>query len=86
MPSKDEDAEFAKAYQDLIEAERHAATLENQLNSLEHKLDSFLAEHEGKHPESNKKTSVSENIGGALGARVNAPQDGDLERTPKDSQ
>jgi len=56
------------------------------LNSLEHKLDSFLADHEGKHPESNNKTSASESIGGALGARVNAPQDGDVERTPKDLQ
>ncbi|KAG0124397.1 hypothetical protein HOY82DRAFT_493953 [Tuber indicum] len=74
MPSKDEDAEFAKAYRDLMEAEKHAATLENQLNSLEHKLDSFLAEHEGKHPESDS-TNASGSISG-----------GDVEKAPKDSQ
>ncbi|PWW76228.1 hypothetical protein C7212DRAFT_280540 [Tuber magnatum] len=85
MPSKDEDAEFAKAYKDLVEAEKHAATLENQLSSLEHKLDSFLAEHEGKHPESNN-TNASGSISSALGTRVNAPQGGDLEKTRKDPQ
>jgi len=84
MPSKDEDAEFAKAYRDLMEAEKHAATLENQLNSLEHKLDSFLAEHEGKRPEPN--TNASESISSALGTRLNAPQGSDPEKTQKDSQ
>ncbi|KAG0641088.1 hypothetical protein HOY80DRAFT_883773 [Tuber brumale] len=85
MPSKDEDAEFAKAYKDLMEAEKHAATLENQLNSLEHKLDSFLAEHEGKHPEYNN-TNASGSISGEFGTRVNAPQGGDVEKALKDSQ
>ncbi|KAL0632938.1 hypothetical protein Q9L58_008167 [Maublancomyces gigas] len=46
MPSKDEEADFTKAYRDLVEAEKTAATLEAQLNSLEQKLDNFLAEHE----------------------------------------
>ncbi|KAL7268499.1 hypothetical protein RUND412_008877 [Rhizina undulata] len=45
MPSKDENAEFAKAYKELVDAEKHAATLESQLSSLEQKLDAFLAEH-----------------------------------------
>lgn len=46
MPSKDDEADFAKAYKDLAEAEKSAATLEAQLNSLEQKLDDFLAEHD----------------------------------------
>ncbi|KAH8145554.1 uncharacterized protein LAJ45_10354 [Morchella importuna] len=46
MPSKDDEADLAKAYKDLAEAEKSAATLEAQLNSLEQKLDDFLAEHD----------------------------------------
>ncbi|KAK6434664.1 hypothetical protein LTR95_009151 [Oleoguttula sp. CCFEE 5521] len=74
MPSSADDGDLAKAFLELAKGERTAAALEQQLTSMEAKIEALLAQAE---QDQEAVTKAREQGAASAGAETKAVEDGE---------